>query len=156
MKKLTMTAALVAAIAAAAVAAPAQAEELDTGDPACFNSVVKWPQASLDAFAGHRIVANAKVCLLYGPPGGIVFTSTPTISFPTRIPVVGLPETLSVTSGPNVVYESRDLVTYRISVKQEILKVGTQQFDFDIRFENAGAKICFTAGKKTCGPVARY
>jgi hypothetical protein len=84
-------------------------------------------------------------------PPHLIWVRKPTISFPTRNILAGPIEDLEVIVPPYITNVTRAYgvpvaVTYRYSVKQSIVKVGNQTFDFKVRVTMLGSRICFVGG----------
>jgi hypothetical protein len=124
----------------------------------CSGKVTKYPELRFDAFVGHRIVADNKFCFpqaagTAGPYWGVSGTTTPTITFPSRIPAGG-GEPVELVSGPTSIYGTTSRHTYRISVEQGPAWVPVKQtFTFGIHYYAVGnGRICFAGG--ACGPYS--
>ncbi len=115
-----------------------------------------------DPFAGHHMDVFTGMCLTAGSrtvPPHLIWVRRPTVSFPTRNIFAGPIEDLEVVVAPYVTSVTRSYgvpvaVTYRFSVKQSIVKVGGQTFDFKVRVTMLSSRICFVGG--ACDTYKRW
>lgn len=96
------------------------------------------------AFLGHTVRVSEVECeTIYGP-GGLLYTSTPSISYPSTS-INGVAESLWTRSGPSVIYHTSEEVIYEWQVHQEVYK-GLIQQDFVAHlyvYRNSG-KLCIS------------
>ena len=134
--------------AAAGLAGVTLAVSLGVAHPAqaagfCSRGTTKYTEVRYNAYFGHAVVANNKICIR---GGNIVNSSKPTITFPSRMPAGG-GETIKLTEGPDKIFDSSGRDTYRISVENgpAYIPNARQTFNFDIHYYRDGrARICFT------------
>lgn len=96
------------------------------------------------AFLGHTVrVAEVECITAYGP-GGLLYTSTPSITYPTTS-VAGAVETLSTASTVRVVYHTSYKVIYEWQVHQSAYK-GLIQQDFvaHLYVYRSSGKLCIS------------
>lgn len=103
----------------------------------CTAPIVRYTSIQIGAFAGHWVKAAAKVCLRKYGPGRIQYTSTPVISFPTRIVGGGILEDLSLATKPYVTANSSTRVAYDFVVHQAVWHFGGQNFTFRVAYSDA-------------------
>lgn len=147
---------LVACLATTAIWVGAPA---DAAGASCSGYVGGSKTIDFNAFAGHKVRATYKWCKprpigFIGPlqDNYLRGVTTPTISFPTRIPT-GLGETLKLTQVPYAYSWTRSSAIFRFSVRQGHVAVPfSSEYDFELRVYPGGwGKICFVG--KSCSSL---